>query len=232
MGTLRDAISSIRSRHKLLSTDDLLTDRAIAEEIQNNAIKLIRQQTNLRKLWATDTLFTTIPCLEMQEVPITECCSYKSPLKIARSKFKLPRISEGYYQYLIQGVYDIESMKKFMEITPNRYINLLGLKRRSTSAIYYWISNNYLYVTSPEIKRVKLVAFFEEPLSSDILNPTCECAANQLPENCTNPLDMEFRCPGFLLKDVLDMASQILLQTYARTEQDNTQNNLDEQVTK
>jgi hypothetical protein len=96
--------------HKLLSTDNLITDRAVASEIRNNTLLLVKRETNLRKLWATDTVFTTIPCLEMVEVPISECCEYVDPCSIGRSKFKLPRIAEGNYQYLIQGVYSINAL--------------------------------------------------------------------------------------------------------------------------
>jgi len=110
MPTLRKLVSDARSMHKLLSTDSLITDRAIASEIRNNSLLLIKRETNLRKLWATDTIFTTIPCLEMLEVPISECCDYVDPCSVARSKFKLPSIAEGNYQYIIQGVYSINAM--------------------------------------------------------------------------------------------------------------------------
>ena len=131
MSTLRKLVSDVRSTHKLLSTDNLITDRVIASELRNNALLLIKRETNLRKLWATATLFTTIPCLEMIEVPISECCEYSDPCTVARTKFKLPRIAEGNYQYIIQGVYSINAMggkgKKLKEITINRYLNLLKL---------------------------------------------------------------------------------------------------------
>ena len=144
MATLRKLVSDVRSAHKLLSTDSLITDRAIASEIRNNSLLLLKRETNLRKLWATDTLFTTIPCLEMIEVPISECCEYVDPCSVARSKYKLPRISEGNYQYVIQGVYSINAMsgqgKKLKEITINRYINLLKLPIIKKEE-YYWISN-------------------------------------------------------------------------------------------
>ena len=128
MSTFRKLISDVRSMHKLLSTDSLITDRAIMSEIKNNAFLLIKRETNLRKLWATDTVFTTIPCLEMVEVPISECCEYSDPCTVARTKFKLPRITEGNYQYVIQGVYSINAMsgqgKRLKEITINRYMYL------------------------------------------------------------------------------------------------------------
>ena len=161
MATLRKLVSDVRASHKMLSTDSLITDRAIASEIRNNSILLVKRETNLRKLWATDTLFTTIPCLEMVQVPISECCDYQDPCTVARTKYKLPRISEGNYQYLIQGVYSINAMsgqgKKLKEITINRYLNLLKLPIIKNQE-YYWIVNNYLYVNNPLLQAIRLAA--------------------------------------------------------------------------
>ena len=161
MATLRKLVSDVRSVHKILSTDSLITDRAIASEIRNNSLLLIKRETNLRKLWATDTLFTTIPCLEMIEVPISECCGYTDPCSVARTKYKLPRISEGNYQYVIQGVYSINAMsgqgKKLKEITINRYLNLLKLPIIKKDE-YFWISNGYLYVSNPLLQAIRFVA--------------------------------------------------------------------------
>ena len=61
MATLRKLVSDVRSMHKLLSTDNLITDRAVASEIRNNALLLVKRETNLRRLWATDTLFQYHP---------------------------------------------------------------------------------------------------------------------------------------------------------------------------
>ena len=129
MATLRKLVSDVRGTHKILSTDALITDRVIASEIRNQSQMLIKRETNLRKLWASDTLYTTIPCLKMKEVPISECCDYVDDCTVSRTIDKLPRIAEGNYQYVIQGVYSIDAMggqgTKLKEITINRYLNLL-----------------------------------------------------------------------------------------------------------
>lgn len=235
MSTLRKLVSDTRSTHKLLTTDSLITDRVIASEIRNNALLLIKRETNLRKLWATDTLFTTIPCLEMVEVPISECCEYADPCSVARSKYKLPRIAEGNYQYVIQGVYSINAMsgtgKKLKEITVNRYINLLKLpiiKKES----YYWISNDYLYVSDPMVKAVRFVAFFEKEVPNEIMYPECGCGNREpsVEDLCKNPLDKEFALPGYLEKQVLDLTSQKLLTTYFSLKTDVTSEGIDEQA--
>lgn len=235
MATLRKLVSDIRSTHKLLSTDSLITDRAIASEIRNNALLLIKRETNLRKLWATDTLFTTIPCLEMVQVPISECCDYVDPCTVARSKYKLPRISEGNYQYVIQGVYSINAMsgqgKKLKEITINRYVNLLKLPIIKKEE-YYWISNGYLYISNPLLQAIRFVALFEEDVPNEIMYPECGCGTPEYTteELCKNPLDKEFALPGYLEKQVLELTSQKLLATYFSLKTDQTADGIDGQA--
>jgi hypothetical protein len=235
MATLRKLVSDVRSMHKLLSTDGLITDRAIASEIKNNSVLLIKRETNLRRLWATDTLFTTIPCLEMIQVPISECCDYTDPCTISRSKYKLPPISEGNYQYLIQGVYSINAAggtaKKFKEITINRYLNLLKLPIIENEA-YYWIQNDYLYITNPLLKLARISAFFENDVPNTITYGCTSVAPIDLTEYCKNPLDKEYGLPGYLEKQVLELTSQKLLQTYFKINDDKTSDNKDDQVSK
>ena len=235
MATKRKLVSDVRSVHKILSTDSLITDRVIASEIEINSLLLIKRETNLRKLWATDTLFTTIPCLEMIEVPISECCGYTDPCSVARTKFKLPRISEGNYQYVIQGVYSINAMsgqgKKLKEITINRYLNLLKLPIIKKEE-YFWISNGYLYVSNPLLQAVRLVAFFEEEVDNNIMYPECGCGGPEytLDDVCKNPLDKEFILPGYLEQQVLELTSRKLLATYFNIKTDISQDGVDGQA--
>ena len=234
MATLRKLVSDVRSVHKILSTDSLITDRAIASEIRNNALLLIKRETNLRKLWATDTLFTTIPCLEMVEVPISECCDYVDECTIARTKLKLPRISEGNYQYVIQGVYSINALggqgKKLKEISVNRYINLLKLPIIKKDE-YFSITNGYLYVNNPMIKSIRFVALFEEDVENEIMYPECGCGTPEytLEEICKNPLDKEFPLPGYLEQQTLELTSKKLLSTYFNVKTDTSQEGIDGQ---
>jgi hypothetical protein len=233
MATLRNLVSTVRGEHKLLSTDGLITDRLVAAEIKNTTFLLIKRETNLRKLWATDTIFTTITCLEMEEVSISECCDYVDPCTVSRSKFKLPRISEGNYQYLIQGAWSINSMggkgQKFKEITINRYINLLRLPVIK-KAPYYWIVNGYLYTNDPFLKALRIAAFFEEDVPNEIIFSECcgQQATNE--EWCKNPLDKEFGLPGYLQRQVLDLVSQKLLQTYFNIKSDMSSDGVDGQA--
>jgi hypothetical protein len=235
MSTLRKLVSDVRAMHKLLSTDSLITDRAVASEIKNNAVLLIKRETNLRKLWATNTLFTTIPCLEMVEVPISECCEYVDNCTVARSRYKLPRISEGNYQYLIQGVYSINAMsgsgKKLKEITVNRYINLLKLPIIKNEE-YYWIMNDYLYVNNPLLQAIRISAFFEKDVPNEVMFPECGCGTNEPTDEewCQNPLDKQYGLPGYLESQVLELTSKKLLSTYFQIKTDMTDDGVDGQA--
>ena len=232
--TGRQLVSACRSLHRLTSTDGALNDRSILSEIRTNSLLLIKRETNLRKLWNTDSIFNTIPCLEMKEVPISECCEYSDDCTIARSVLPLPRISEGNYQYVIQGVYSINAMggkgSKLKEITINRYLNLLKLPIIKNES-YFWISNGYLYITNPQLKAIRFVAFFEEDIPNDIMYPECGCGSTySIDDYCKNPLDKEFPLPGYLMKQVLDLTSQKLLSTYYRLKEDISNQGLDEQA--
>lgn len=234
MSTYRKLVSDVRAMHKLLSTDSMITDRAIMSEVKNNAFLLIKRETNLRKLWATDTVFTTIPCMELIEVPISECCDYVDPCSVARTKYKLPRITEGNYQYLIQGVYSINIMsgqgKKLKETTVNRYVNLLRLPVIKNEE-YYWITNGYLYVNNPLLKGIRLVALFEEDVPNEIMYSPCACGTDYTDEQlCMNPLDNHSPVPGYLEKQVLELTSQKLLSTYFQIKTDITNDGVDGQA--
>ena len=234
MSTYRKLVSDVRAMHKLLSTDSMITDRAIMSEVKNNAFLLIKRETNLRKLWATDTVFTTIPCMELIEVPISECCDYVDPCSVARTKYKLPRITEGNYQYLIQGVYSINIMsgqgKKLKETTVNRYVNLLRLPVIKNEE-YYWITNGYLYVNNPLLKGIRLVALFEEDVPNEIMYSPCACGTDYTDEQlCMNPLDRNSPVPGYLEKQVLELTSQKLLSTYFQIKTDITNDGVDGQA--
>ncbi len=233
MMTGRKLVSDIRGMHKLLSSDARITDRVILSEIKNNTFLLVKRETNLRKLWATDTIFTSLPCLEMIEVPISECCDMVSDQTIARSKYKLPRISEGNYLYTIQGAWSINVLggrgKKLKEITINRYLNLLKLPIIKKD-VYFMIVNGYIYVTNPLTQAIRLAAFFEEDIPNEIMYPDCDCGKEYpLEEICKNPLDREFPLPGYLEKQVLELTSQKLLNTYYRLKIDQTSDQVDGQ---
>lgn len=232
MSTVRDMVSRVRSLNKLVSADNTITDRVIAADLQSKASFFIKREVDKRKLWASSNIFTPIPCVELEPVPISECCDFLSDKKIAKSKLKLPKIAEGNYGFLIQGVFSTEISVKLTEVTPSRYINLAKLNL-PTKDVYYWIQNQHLYLSDPKVKIVSLSAYFEEDIPTELLYKECECAPHIKKEAaCVNPLDREFKCPGYLEETIVSSTLQTLLSVYFKIPIDHTQDEKDDQVNK
>lgn len=223
MSTLREEVSRLRSKNKLLSSDTSLTDRLLAHELNSKASVLIKRETNLRRLLNSPNLFTPIDCLEMIEVPLAECCNYTSDCTISRSKYKLPKIGEGIFGLLINGVYSIEKLTKITKSSPNTYADTLKLKLRNKN-IYYWIWNNYLYISDSNIESISISAYFEEDVPSEL--NTCD---NDNESCSVNPLDLEFKCPGYMIDDVVRLVDLSLRETYFNLVKDDTSNEKDEE---
>jgi len=209
--TNRDAVSRVRSMNKLISADNTITDRAILKELKSIATLLIKRETNLRRLWQSPNLFTALHCIEMERVSLSECCDYKSPCYIAKSKLKIPKIAEGIFGLLIQGVFNVDNSESFKFTTPSRYANILKLKLPGKQG-YFWIQNEHLYVSDENVERVNLFAYFEDEVKESDFNSCME----DTEEICQNPLDAEFRCPGYLINSVVDMVNDKLMKTYFR----------------
>lgn len=227
--TNREFISEIRAMGKMVTSDSLLNDRSILFEGKSTASLLIRRETNLRRLWQSPNLFTRIPCLEMEPVSLAECCEYRSDIKVARSKEKLPKIGEGIFGLLIQQVSSPDAMYKFKPSTPMRYANILRLGMK-TKDVYFWVYDNYLYVSNPDTLSASLYAFFEEEPSIDLLYPTdCECInPPSVADRCRGYLDREFKCPQYLFENVKTMVYDKVMKFYEQNAKDVTSDNLDE----
>ena len=211
--TGRDLVSRVRSSNKLISADNNINDRVIFNMLKASAKTLIKRETNLRRLWNSPNIFTPIECLEMMTVPLSECCDYKNPCQVARSKKKIPQISEGIFGLLVQSVFS-PGKKKFDYASPDRYANILRLGLRNTSS-FYWIYNDYLYVSDPNIEYIDMLAFFD-----DEFNPADYSGCKKpgdTSENCTtNPLDREFNLPSYLEEAVLSLVDKKLMDTFFR----------------
>lgn len=174
----REVVNKVRNSFKMLNgnSNDYISDRYIMSELQGASLKLIKQSTNVRKLWNSNNLFQSLPCIDMIQVPLAECGSYISSCLISRSLYQLPRISEGtYFNMLIKGILSIDSLsRKFIESDPDRYANSLGLGLQSQQ-IHYWFQNKYLYISSPDIIKIKLIAHFEEDIPLELLNFPSYC---------------------------------------------------------
>lgn len=227
MSTRRNIVSDIRSINKLLSSDALITDRTIDREARSCALVFIKQQTNKRLLFQSDTIFTLLPCLEMIPVPVGECCDYASPLTISKSKEEIPKIAEGIFGLLVGNCVSIDNLNSFRESTPRRFANALRLGLK-TQLNVFWVQNKHLYCSNGDLEAINFSAVFEEDVPNSLLCPDCECTPNKECDDCVNPLDLPFKCPGYLEKPVKDEVAKKLISTYFNLGVDKTSDNKDD----
>jgi len=249
--SVREVVAKVRTEFKLNSADTLrnITDRYIASELQSTTIKYVFQRSNRRMLWNSPSLYQILPCVEMVNVPLSECCNSNINCQITRSKYPLPKIVEGNsYNLLIQGVYSIDypnyTAKRFLECTVDRYENILKLNLK-TKDTYFWIHNQYLYTSSQHLAKCKVIAYFSEDIPESLQYFPGFCG-NPLAKGCcpasdqvfgindrsvccpTNPLDLPSKIPSVIEDDVVKEVANKILATYKRSVADNTENRLDE----
>jgi hypothetical protein len=219
--TNREVISELRKTNALMEYDSMISDRYLLTVARKYGLLLLQRETNKRKLWNTENSFYVIPCLEMQQVPLADCISYKSDTMISRSKLPLPKIEQGYYGYLVQGVYDIEGGHEIYPTSTRQYINILKRKFKPKD-LHWWIHNDYLYIDSEDLEKVKLVAYFSNrDVDLTEYNSCSPVPCDSCPD-CREPLDEDFKCPGYLLSQVIQMANQELANTLKRYPIDET----------
>lgn len=225
--TLRQEVANIRGLNKMLSSDILVSDRLIAQELRNAANLIVAQQQDKRKFWSSPNVFTPILCLAMEQTSITECCEYSGERMVAKSIRKLPKIGEGIYGLAIQLVTGLDNLKRFKETTPTRYANLLKLNL-TTNDIYYWVQNDHLYVSNSDTESVNLFAYFTEDVPNDLLFPGKDCPCKNPPaitDLCLNPLDKNFYFPASRINDIENIVLDRLNRTFLRLKEDSQSNN-------
>jgi hypothetical protein len=227
MSTVRDLVSKVRSSFRMLSSDNTISDRFIAEELRTTNIKFVVQRLDTRQGWNDPNLFTLFSCIPMQDVPITECCDVQIDCKLSRSVNKLPKIVGTKYNLALEGVWSVDNPTKnttrFKEGTANRYTNSLKLGKRVEDK-FFWFRNGYLYLSKPGIELAACSAFTEQFVDPEEYS----CSAAEI--KCkTNPLELEFKTLKGLEEDVVLTVSQKLISTYFNVNKDRISDNIDEQ---
>lgn len=222
MHTYRSIISRVRSLFKLVSSDVILTDRVILAEILATNMKLCVQSLQKRSNWSSPNLFTVIACIPMEEVALYQCCNTQSNCTIARSKVKVPQIVDCNYSLVINYVTSLDKKFRYKELlSADRYTNYLKLYPEGTKDKFYWIQDNYIYVTDSDVEKITISAFFVDPI--DPIKYSCTKQSS-----CINPIDLEFKSLPKVEDDIINIVAQKLLNTYKKSKEDITENDIDE----
>lgn len=214
----REIVSRIKSLLRFTTSDILISNRMILGVAQSMNVKLTTQNLQKRQGSNSPNLFTDIPCLEMETVPLVSCCNTTIDCQVAKSKEELPSIVETYLNVVIRGVYSIDGKVAFKEVqSPTRYSDILKIYPNKRDN-FYWIQNKHLYITNPDIEVVKLSAFFRDIVD---LSNFSKCKEDE--EVCPiNPLDMEWKSLPKLEDDIVRLSVEFIMNSFKRIPPENT----------
>jgi hypothetical protein len=205
MTTLRESISRIRNVFKLVNEDAFLTDRFIYSLLLKYAKALIRRQDNENKLMQYDSLFETLPYIELVEVDKIEadCAGIKTGCKIMRTKKKLPKLMTGKDGPILRTVSSIDGSDVFFQTLPATYLAMTkSTNFKYNKTHYYWYKNGYLYFPDVIWEAVSVEGMYEEPVDD---------FCNENNSECTMAQDRNFAIPDYLFAEMEQLTQQELM---------------------
>lgn len=222
MQPARQYVSKVRSMLKLNSIDFLISDRTILKELLQVNVKLVTQQLNKRSGTNYSELYTPISCLEMEKIPLYTCCTTESDCIVTRTKQELPAIVDTYNGLAINFIGSLDGRVKFDYLdNPQRLANILKIYPNKKLGTYYWVYDNRIYTTSPDLETITARIFFKELFDPN----TISCSGTK--ECVMNPLDLVFRSLPKLEEDITTITANNIASTFLRIRQENTSDQME-----
>jgi hypothetical protein len=197
MTTINEAVSRVRNTIKAVKEDPFMTDRYIYGVILKYAQLLIRRQDNEMKVYKINSLFKTLPCVDLIEVDKVEACcgDIKSGCIIKRTKDKIPQPLQGAFGPIIRTVSSIDGSNIMSRTYPTIYTRLTktsGHKYNKTK--YYWFLDGYLYMPNIEWDAVSITALFE--------GSTAYLTCGDKEDDCTLAQNRQMAVPDYLFAEI------------------------------
>lgn len=205
MTSIRESISRIRNVFKIVTEDAFLTDRFIYSLLLKHSKALVRRQDVENKLMQYDSLFETLPYVELIEVDRIEadCARVKSGCKIMRTKNKLPKVMTGSNGPIFRTVSPIDGSDVFQQCLSAVYVAMTqSTNFKYNKCHYFWFKNGYLYFPDIVWDAVSIEGMFEEPVDG---------FCNENDADCTLAQDRNLTVPDYLLTEIEQMTQQELM---------------------
>lgn len=193
---ISEVISRLRGQVKAEVQDAFVTDRYIYSLVMKFAKLFMRRQDNLNKLMKFNSLWQTLPYVELIEVDKVEasCSGIRSGCTIKRTKEKLPTFMEGYWGPLIRSVMSIDGSIELYPTHPGTYTSMTKTTSfRYNTQKYFWYLNGYLYMPNIEWDAIKIEGVFDDDISSF----TCETE-----DDCVPRYKQSINIPEFLYAEI------------------------------
>tara|TARA_R110000751_G_scaffold244727_1_gene344784 strand:+ start:4569 stop:5240 length:672 start_codon:yes stop_codon:yes gene_type:complete len=206
MTTIGDIISRVRNQLKAEIQDAFMTDRFIYSMVIKYAQLLMRRQDHANKLMKFNSVWQTLPFLELIDVDRVEaeCSGIQSGITIKRTKDKLPTFFEGYWGPLIRTVSSIDGSIECQPTQPGTFTSMSKTTSfRYNKNKYFWFLNDYIYLPNVAWDAIKLEGVFEE----DVSRFTCDDH-----DDCVPRYKQQINIPEFLYAEIEQQVLTVMLQ--------------------
>jgi len=222
----KEIVSEIINDLRALNIDDRISSRYVLSKLRGFLALYIKRENDQRKLYDYDTLWLTVPCVEMEPANDIECCGVVIPKckTWMRSKKAIPEIYITGQGPAIQQLQSARGDIVFIKSTLKDYLKASARRWQNKENKYFWIENNHLVVPDSEIELVTLVAYFKDKKAGKELSGCPETDCGEKDPKCNLPMDEDFDCPDYLLAQVKQDTITNLFNFYKRNIVDDVPN--------
>lgn len=206
----KEIVSEIINDLRALQIDDRISERYVLSKLRDFLGIFLRRENDQLRLYYYDYIWTTIDCLEMEEVSTTECLSTTNCkiTKLTKSILPIPELYSYKNGPLVKEVFSVDEGVVYQPSTQMDFNKILK-REFNNNFKYYWFRNGHLYIPNgPDV--VLFTGCFK--IQSDALKL---CSCNKI--ECIEIMEDEFPCPAHLLSTVKQETVKDLYNFYKRS---------------
>lgn len=212
MSTIGESITRVRNILKAVKEDAFVTDRQIYFNIIKYGKALLKREDNANKLMRMSGIMSVLSYVELIDVDKAEaeCFGVHTGCFFKRTKDKLPKVFEGYYNPLIRSVTSIDGSKDLVQTEPSIFVKISNSTNfKYNKNLYYWYRSGYIYVANVQWDAIKVEGVFEGSIAGYNCDPdeNDKCLSRQ-EERLPFPEYLFAEIEQFVIKD-LSMTLQI-----------------------
>lgn len=218
--TIAESISSVFSGTGKSTDDFPIRRRFVYRELKIARSELIRQDLNKNRM-LDGSISQTIDCFILERVDAASCYGCESGIFILKSKDPLPELIQFDSGSAVTAITLMNGVKV-------NYMSFADWQNRKSRTVTlpghfgYDIRDGHLFILGYEdIDElvVSVSGFFEDPEQIIKLNNAASDCSNE--KGCLAIPDMEFVCPGHLLRRIIEITRSVVLRRLGIPSDDN-----------
>lgn len=213
--TKRQAIETFRKMLQEQNGDSNFTNQFLYNSLMNQGKWLIKREISAGRIYRNNSLFQTLGCQEVIEVPVTDpCCPVKTNCKIYRTKYKLPEMWIDNNGPVIRSITSVDGTTDFFYTDPITWQSKRGNPyQRMSNAKYSFPADGYIFFPEHNPGFANITGYFTDDIALLDVKPCSPAADCNEKKECVRFLDTKFLVPDWLHAEMYNKAFQQMFPT-------------------